>query len=326
MPTKEIIKKNQEELIGEFEGNKLLEELLETNNITPYIQPIFGITVDKKSNKPIINNIPDAYEFLARGKKPDGTKPYEPGTMFKDSSPDQLFRLTQTMITQGVEVMNLPEYKNADFTFNLTNADFMLHGKYRGGIVCFLKELKEKNKSLDPSRIHLEFIEEVDHSNPIVKNAKWELDTLGFHVSIDDFSKSNNSDTRLSQHEAIEGDELDVVDMIKISDEGGVFAEEIDELGFYIRVLAGECILVLERFTKDKIEALLEEKSIDTEEKHCEKTLKKTLTPKVIRMIAGARTDRSLPRLRAQSYEFGQPFDPLAANDETRINEKNKAA
>ena len=43
-------------------------------------------------------------------------------------------------------------------------------------------------------------------------------------------------------------------------------------------------------------------------------------------MIAGARTDRSLPRLRAQSYEFGQPFDPLAANDETRINEKNKAA
>ena len=154
------------------QGNKLLETLLNNNEIELWIQPIFDVKVGA-DGKAFIEEKARFVECLARGKGD-----IQPGTFLEGASEAQCFLLTLTIVSQVAQVMHLPAYEDTIFTVNITNADLQ-----DGRILGLLTSLVQ-NGSIDPSRVRLELTEKIVNTKEFREIEKGLVRDLGIYLYI----------------------------------------------------------------------------------------------------------------------------------------------
>ena len=173
--TNEMVKKNK----NLIKWLNITKEMIESNNIIPYFQPILN-TKEHKITK---------FEVLARGiYNGEIISPFyfiEPATKL-----GLISSITRIMIQKSFQF-----FKDNDFEFSINISEKDLYEKY------LYKHLQERmsHYGIEASRVTLEILENVtttNHRLDIVEEIN-RLKSLGLKIAIDDFGTENANFSRL---------------------------------------------------------------------------------------------------------------------------------
>jgi len=173
--TNEIVKKNK----NLAKWLNITKEMIESNNIIPYFQPIFN-TKEHKITK---------FEVLARGVY--NGEIISPFYFIESATKLGLISsITRMMIQKSFQF-----FKNNNFKFSINISEGDLYGNY------LYKHLQERmsHYDIEASRVTLEILETItttNHHQDIIEEIN-KLKSLGLKIAIDDFGTGNANFSRL---------------------------------------------------------------------------------------------------------------------------------
>ena len=173
--TNEIVKKNK----NLAKWLNITKEMIESNNIIPYFQPIFN-TKEHKITK---------FEVLARGVY--NGEIISPFYFIESATKLGLISsITRMMIQKSFQF-----FKDNDFEFSINISERDLYEKY------LYKHLQERmsHYGIEASRVTLEILENItttNHHQDIIEEIN-KLKSLGLKIAIDDFGTGNANFSRL---------------------------------------------------------------------------------------------------------------------------------
>ncbi|WP_457746607.1 EAL domain-containing protein [Sulfurimonas sp.] len=181
-----------------IEWLNITQEMIISNNIEPYFQPIYNIE----------KNVIDKFEVLARGFY-NGNVIAPINFLESAKRLGLITTITKMMINKSFAFFQQNDYQ---FSINITDRDLV-----EDYLQDFL-EKKLKKYSIDPQRLTLEILENVtislDHEEITERLAR--IKDLGIKIAVDDFGVENSNFSRLV--------ELDF-DYIKLD---GLFIKNLD--------------------------------------------------------------------------------------------------